>query len=350
LESTIGGEPERLGQGTEFVGCRFFLAMKHQNHTHWSATAAIAAALALSATPLSAQDASAPVAEPLAVQPVEPAPTMSASPVPTVVIPDVTAPAATGAGTSEPASEPSAKVTTTTTRTTAVAPTTRKTTRTAVTRTVTSTAPAVVAPVVVDPPASADPVAPADETLDTAPVAAAPTLALQPTPSQTEDVTGTLGLALLGLLALATLVAGMLFFRRRHPVVTQTVEEPAAAQPVVEAPAAEPAFAATSVAAPTMLRRRDINPIAGALPSDGAAVDLPAELPESYEERNALFERMVAAQPDRANPFTDKRQRMKRARLIMQSLGVTFDREPRIDLSQYPNNWPELRRQYRNAA
>jgi hypothetical protein len=34
----------------------------------------------------------------------------------------------------------------------------------------------------------------------------------------------------------------------------------------------------------------------------------------------------------------------------MQSLGVTFDREPRIDLSQYPNNWPELAHQYHQAA
>jgi len=104
---------------------------------------------------------------------------------------------------------------------------------------------------------------------------------------------------------------------------------------------------ATSAAA---YRRRELNPVAGALPSDGAAVDLPAEAPQDYEARNALFERMVDARPDKANPFTDRRQRMKRARLIMQSLGTTFEREPRIDLSQYPNNWPELRRQYHKAA
>jgi hypothetical protein len=90
--------------------------------------------------------------------------------------------------------------------------------------------------------------------------------------------------------------------------------------------------------------------LAGALPSEGAAVDLPAKAPESYEERNALFERMVNARPDKANPFTDRRQRMKRARLIMQSLGVTFDREPRLDHSPYPHNRPELRRQYHKAA
>ena len=109
-------------------------------------------------------------------------------------------------------------------------------------------------------------------------------------------------------------------------------------------------MATVPVAAPTVLRRHDASPVAGALPSDGAAVDLPARLPEGYEERNALFQRMVDARPDKANPFTDRRQRMKRARLIMQSLGVTFDHEPRIDLSQYPNNWPELRRPYHKAA
>jgi hypothetical protein len=69
----------------------------------------------------------------------------------------------------------------------------------------------------------------------------------------------------------------------------------------------------------------------------------PRELPESYEEREALFRRMVDARPDRANPFTDRKARMKRARLIMQSIGRDFgEADPWIDLSQYPNNWPEL--------
>jgi hypothetical protein len=79
-------------------------------------------------------------------------------------------------------------------------------------------------------------------------------------------------------------------------------------------------------------------------------VDLPATVPENYEERSALLDKMVNARPDKANPFTDRRLRMKRARLILQSLGKTFEREPRIDLSQYPNNWPELARQYHKAA
>lgn len=284
---------------------------------------------------------------------------VAASPAPTVVIPDIAAPAATGAGEAEPASEPAAVVkttakTTTTATKTSTTPATRTTTRTVVSR---STAPAVVAPVAAVPPPANDVTRPAPEAIDAAPIAAAPAIAPQPTPAQPDNVIGTLGLVLLGLIGLAVLAASLLFFRRRHPVVTETVENPLMTRPAVdrslaETPIAEPAAAAMSapLTALTQLHRRDSRPVAGALPSEGAAVDLPATLPEDYEARNALFERMVDARPDRANPFTDRRQRMKRARLIMQSLGVTFDHEPRIDLSQYPNNWPELRRQYHKAA
>jgi hypothetical protein len=171
-----------------------------------------------------------------------------------------------------------------------------------------------------------------------------------PTPAQTENVIGTLGLILLGLVALAIFAFGVLFIRRRNPVMAESIEEPLVTRPVAEPPFAEPVAAVVPVSAPTMLRRRDLNPVSGALPSDGAAVDLPAVAPASYEERAALFERMVAARPDRANPFTDRKARLHRARLILQSLGTTFEREPCIDLSQYPNNWPELRRQYHKAA
>jgi hypothetical protein len=207
--------------------------------------------------------------------------------------------------------------------------------------------------------------APIAAPVEAVPVAAVPPPlpADQPTPTQSNDVIGTLGVVLLGLLALAILAAGLLFFRRRHPAVTEvdtapvvnrTVEEPVVEQPVAEAPIAEPAaasaLASAPMAPPTMLRPRDANPVRGALPSNGAAVDLPAKVPDSYEERAALLERMIEAKPDNANPFTDRRARMRRARLIMQSLGHRFDREPWIDFSQYPNNWPELQRQYHKAA
>lgn len=92
--------------------------------------------------------------------------------------------------------------------------------------------------------------------------------------------------------------------------------------------------------------------VAGTLPSNGASVDLPARIPDTYEERDALIKRMVAAKPDKANPFTDRKGRTKRARLIIQSLERDFaTADPWIDLSQYPNNWPQLaKRRYPQAA
>jgi hypothetical protein len=344
--------------------------MKHTNRSVLCATAAIAAALALPATPLAAQsvDPSAATAPSVQPQPVEPAPPV-ASPAPTIDVPDVTAePAASGASAdvqpTPEASAPAPRTVTTTTRSTAVAPTRQSTSHTTVTRTtsVSHSAPAAVAaaPVAaVTPPANevalpADAPLPADTT-DAAPVIAAnPAAVAQPNPSR--GFSGSMAVIALGLLALIIALVAFMVFRRRSPMETEVVEAPATthtlAEPIEPIPVAEPIAAseAAVTATPTMLRRRDTAPVRGALPSDGAAVDLPAKLPESYEERSALLDKMVEARPDKANPFTDKRQRMHRARLIIQSLGVTFDREPRIDLSQYPNNWPELQRQYHKAA
>lgn len=150
--------------------------------------------------------------------------------------------------------------------------------------------------------------------------------------------TSALILALLGVGGIG-LLAFFLMRRRRSaapviekPVVTRTVEpNPAPIKdrgPTVTTRAADPApaFAAT------------------ASPSSGAAVELPPELPGTFEDRSSLLERMVAARPDRANPFRSPKARAKRARLIMQSIGTRFtSRKPRIDLSQYTNIWPELR-------
>ncbi|WP_160603273.1 hypothetical protein [Pontixanthobacter aquaemixtae] len=84
------------------------------------------------------------------------------------------------------------------------------------------------------------------------------------------------------------------------------------------------------------------------LPSAGAAVALPKDAPEDFDERSDLLMKMIDAKPDRANPFRSPRARLRRARLILQSLGRSFKAAaPSIDLSQYPNNWPELSRLYR---
>ena len=156
-----------------------------------------------------------------------------------------------------------------------------------------------------------------------------------------------IGLGLLGLAA---------FRRRKTRAAAEAVPmvvKPRVADP---APLADPAIAAvTEVPHATV---SDIRPAArfeqpqGALPNRGAAVALPQVVPTDYEERTALLRRMVEARPDRANPFVHRKARMRRARLILQSLGYDFaDLDPLIDLSDYPQNWPLVaRRKYATAA
>ena len=75
-------------------------------------------------------------------------------------------------------------------------------------------------------------------------------------------------------------------------------------------------------------------------------------MPEEYGERSALLKRMIAAAPDRANPFRSYKARAHRAKLILQSIGTHFnDRDPWIDLSGYPDIWPEVaNRRFPHAA
>ncbi|GAA0281745.1 hypothetical protein GCM10009127_23850 [Alteraurantiacibacter aestuarii] len=83
----------------------------------------------------------------------------------------------------------------------------------------------------------------------------------------------------------------------------------------------------------------------GGLPHAGAAIALPVRAPSDPQERKELLERMVAARPDRANPFRSPKSRRHRARLILQCLGRKFENgRSSIDFSQYPMNWPELAR------
>ncbi|WP_162225069.1 hypothetical protein [Erythrobacter sp. SG61-1L] len=155
-----------------------------------------------------------------------------------------------------------------------------------------------------------------------------------------------------GTLLLLALFAGPL--RRRRPkeappqVVKPQVQQPpekAVATPVAIAPtvtgptATAPAIAATA----TPLT---IQPLFGAARRrQDTPVDLPRRLPARFEERNALLMRMLDAPPDKANPFRSRRARLKRARLILQSIGRRFERaDPWIDLSDYPHVWPELAR------
>ena len=169
---------------------------------------------------------------------------------------------------------------------------------------------------------------------------AANTATLEAAPQPIDDgSTAALILALLGVGGVG-LLAFVLMRRRKRVADAPVIERPVVREqasvvpaPVSEREPATPAYALSP--------SEEVAPIAA---SNGAAVELPRELPESFAERDSLLKRMIAARPDRANPFRSPRARAKRARLIMQSIGTHFtSRKPRIDLSQYTNIWPELR-------
>lgn len=57
--------------------------------------------------------------------------------------------------------------------------------------------------------------------------------------------------------------------------------------------------------------------------------------PASADERAELIERMVAAAPDDANPFTSRKARRRRARLIMQSMPQSAPEPALVRAPQY---------------
>jgi hypothetical protein len=316
--------------------------MTHKSHLARCAPLAIAATLALGSTPLIAQDAAAPpvsTAPVIVVPDVQPA----APPAPVVVVPDV--PEAAAPAPAQP------------TRTTP-----RLQPRVAAPR----PAPAAAAP--------APEPAPVDTTIteavpvEVAPVVAAPVEPIAETdPALTEDSrdSATTMAVVLGILAALVLLALGFFALRRKGPKRYAAEAPTIEKPIVRR---EPAALPEGIAAPEFpagiepqaaaVRMNYTNAGApfvakpsGNLSHSGAAVALPRELPTTYEERDALIQRMADAAPDRANPFRSKRARMKRARLILASLDRDFkNADPWIDLSQYPSNWPELARRQSAAA
>jgi hypothetical protein len=136
-----------------------------------------------------------------------------------------------------------------------------------------------------------------------------------------------------------------------YDTIEEPVIEPAPVQTPVAVHTPEPAFTTPVVpassfayAAPASAMAQTAPPRSASVQPNGDPVPLPAEVPETFEERDALLKTLVAAEPDRANPFTAVRARARRAKLIMQSLGQDFtSRKPRIDLSEYTNRWPALR-------
>lgn len=362
--------------------------MQEKLHTARSATAAIAAVLALGSTGLAAQDIGTggppPFVEPEAQVP---APPVSAPPevlvpqlqpepapvapqeiqsAPSVQTPTLVQPQAETPLPAAPQAQPEAAV--------APAP-------------VTTEAAPPPAAVPAAPPASSpqsaqntpvaaeavDPVVEASEQVEAfASPYAAPAGTFAPAETTVDPApAGTGGLplaALIGLLLVPVLaLLAFLPFRRRKKALRKP-EHQARPLPARQPAATPPAYAA---AAPVE-RQPEREPVAtyGALSpspaaiginsarntatvrSSGAAVELPEKMPARFEERDALLKRMIAARPDRANPFRSVKARARRAKLILQSLGRSFAHtDPHIDLSQYPNNWPEVaRRRFPQAA
>ena len=169
--------------------------------------------------------------------------------------------------------------------------------------------------------------------------------ALEPVPAPVEDASSaTLLLALLGVGGVG--LAAFFLMRRRRKDTVPTIERPVVASAPVAPPPVldrDPVVTTHDAAHPATTITPAM-PARAAAPSNGAAVELPREAPTTFAERDSLLKRMIAARPDRANPFRSPKARAKRARLILQSLNMNFhDRKPWIDLSQYTNIWPELR-------
>lgn len=125
---------------------------------------------------------------------------------------------------------------------------------------------------------------------------------------------------LLALLAAGGLAgAGLVAARSRRKRDDDEFAEAARVESVPVAPTAgvQPAIesAVPAAAAPEPFAERMTEP------SDrrfAAPAGTPVGTVPSGEEREALLQRMVAAPPDEANPFTSLRSRRKRARLILQ--------------------------------
>lgn len=325
-------------------------AMTHKLTPTRCAPAAIAAVLALSSTPLAAQAAAPTIVLPDVTQ-AAPAPASAPAPAPATVSqpvvqavpqaeaapePQAAAPAAVPARTTVARSEPAP-------RRAAPAPRAESAPATV------AAAPVAAEPVAAEPAPLAPLAAPAPAEADLAPVAADPApLANESSEDSSALIAGgaAVGLGLLGFLA---------FRRRRRPdrdPRVAVVEKPRVASRVEET-AVSPAMAGAAAATP--IRKEAVQPSLaahGAVAAGSGAVALPARMPETFEARDRLLRSLVAAKPDRANPFRSPKARFKRARLIMQSLGQSFaDRDPQIDLSDYPQHWPEVaRRRYATAA
>lgn len=310
---------------------RFTLAMTYKTHTHRVAGAAIAAVLAFGSTTLLAQDAtttSAPPAPTIVLPPVTTAPAA-----PPVIASPVVAPPATAVP-DVPAAEPSAATSSTPRRTSTPE-------RPAVTA---ADRPTGAAPIAADPaPATnaAPSIGPEPQSSNPAPDAVSASDEFAPAAPAEDGSDNTL--AILGLAGLVALGGAGIYAatRRRRPLMDDDVaydshpveELPGTAAASVNPPEREVsqpgAFAA--VAAPVTANMEPAAPrsqIAEQIkePAPRPAPPMPAASPSvtafgtdaNSEDRHAILENMVAEEPSDENPFTSRKARMRRARLILQ--------------------------------
>lgn len=269
--------------------------MTHALVRRFCASTAICAVLALGTTSVSAQDIAAP--QPTIVLPNEApapaAPTAAPAMVSQPVVQQAPAPAAPPAAAApeqaaparETARRPAART---------VAPTTQRAAAPAA-RSAASPNAAPVAPAV-QPPAASVP-------LPQPPVAAAPATAQErPDTASGTDLPLFAGGAAALLIALGLGASVMRRGRRR-----EDGEAPPAPMPAIE-PTPHPMAA-------QHLGTEELAPAA----SLAHSALLAGPVPQTRAERDALLERMVAAPPDANNPFTSRKARMRRARIILQS-------------------------------
>lgn len=185
--------------------------------------------------------------------------------------------------------------------------------------------------------------------------AAAEPLAVAPlADEQQTDMTEALAKMLAGLLVVGGAIAAFVALRRRSRAEAHMDEAVAISAPPHRTETRSPATAAHTIPAAAPLAEpgmahSGVTPAPAPLAS-GGAIALPRVAPTDPEERGELLRRMVEAEPDRANPFTSPKARLRRARLILQSLGRKFENgPPRFDLSQYAGAWPALARGNRGA-
>ncbi|VWX53402.1 hypothetical protein [Novosphingobium sp. 9U] len=339
----------------------------------------MSAVLALGSTPVLAQEAAptiqvppAAVAAPetTAVPATAAVVPPAAAPAPTIVLPDVSAATPTAQPVAAAQTEAAAP-TASETRTETARPAPRASRSTPQRAAAAPAARATVAEASARPQASARAEAPRASSANilndapTRPVAAQATPAAPSPANRTDD--GIPGEALAGLLALLGIGAvgyGAMRSRRRRVDTDEayTAEEMVAAEPVYEeeaAPRTAPVFGTPQHVSPAaglhygfaparghasdtqVIEREPMTmapPLAPSTKRTRPAAAMPASMPETADERTTMLDRMVDAEPDEANPFTSRKSRRKRARLLLQQREAEAQSTAAFDWRSYKSS------------